>query len=38
MSIYGSTEIVNNFNWYNKVYTINQKVEAYIDPSFVDPR
>ena len=37
-SIYGSTEIVNNFNWFNKVYTINQKVDSYIDPSFVDPR
>ena len=38
MSIYGSTEIVNNFNWYNKVYTINQKVDNYIDPSFVETR
>lgn len=38
LSIYGSTEIVNNFNWYNKVYTINQKVDNYIDPSFVETR
>ena len=38
LSIYGSTEIANNFNWFNKVYTINQKVESYIDSSFVDPR
>ena len=38
MSLYGSTEIVNNFNWYNKVYTINQKVDNYIDPSFVEAR
>ena len=36
MSIYGSTETANNFNWFNKVYSINQKVESYIDPSFVD--
>ncbi|MGS0758826.1 ABC transporter substrate-binding protein, partial [Roseateles sp. GG27B] len=26
-SIYGSTETVNTFNWYNKVYTISQKVD-----------
>jgi NitT/TauT family transport system substrate-binding protein len=38
MSIYGSTETANNFNWYNKVYTINQKVEGYIDPSFFDAK
>ena len=33
-SIYGSTDIVNTFNWYNKVYPISQKVDGYIDPSF----
>lgn len=33
-SIYGSTEIVNTFNWYNKVYAFSQKVDNYIDPSF----
>ncbi|MGS0755290.1 ABC transporter substrate-binding protein [Roseateles sp. GG27B] len=33
-SIYGSTETVNTFNWYNKVYTISQKVDNYINPTF----
>jgi len=33
-SIYGSTDIVNTFNWYNKVYAISQKSDSYIDPSF----
>ena len=34
-SIYGSTEIVNTFNWYNKVYAISQNVNGYIDPSLM---
>ena len=34
-SIYGSTEIVNTFNWYNKVYPISQNVNSYIDPSLM---
>ena len=34
-SLYGSTEVVNTFNWYNKVYAISQNVNNYIDPSFV---
>jgi NitT/TauT family transport system substrate-binding protein len=33
-SLYGSTEIANTFNWYNKVYSLSQKVDSYIDPSF----
>jgi NitT/TauT family transport system substrate-binding protein len=33
-SLYGSTETVNTFNWYNKVYAYSQKVDSYIDPSF----
>lgn len=32
-SLYGSTEIANTFNWYNKVYSFSQKVDSYIDPS-----
>jgi NitT/TauT family transport system substrate-binding protein len=32
-SLYGSTEIANTFNWYNKVYPFTQKVDTYIDPS-----
>ena len=35
-SIYGSTEIANNFNWYNKVYSLTQNVPSYIDPSFTN--
>ena len=34
-SIYGSSEAVNTFNWYNKVYAISQKVDNYIDPSLM---
>ena len=37
-SIYGSTEIANTFNWYNKVYTYSQKVDSYIDPSFTSAK
>jgi NitT/TauT family transport system substrate-binding protein len=33
-SIYGSTEVANTFNWYNKAYSVSQKVDSYIDPSF----
>lgn len=33
-SLYGSTEIANTFNWYNKVYSLSQNVPSYIDPSF----
>jgi NitT/TauT family transport system substrate-binding protein len=33
-SLYGSTEIANTFNWYNKVYGLSQNVPSYIDPSF----
>ncbi|MBE7941917.1 MULTISPECIES: ABC transporter substrate-binding protein [Ramlibacter] len=32
-SLYGSTEIANTFNWYNKVYSFSQKIDTYIDPS-----
>jgi NitT/TauT family transport system substrate-binding protein len=32
-SLYGSTEIANTFNWFNKVYPYSQKVDSYIDPS-----
>jgi NitT/TauT family transport system substrate-binding protein len=32
-SLYGSSEIANTFNWYNKVYSFSQKVDTYIDPS-----
>ena len=35
-SIYGSTEIANTFNWYNKVYSLTQNVPSYIDPSFTN--
>ena len=35
-SLYGSTEIANNFNWYNKVYSLTQNVPSYIDPSFTN--
>ena len=34
-SVYGSTEIVDNFNLDNKVYETSQKAEAYLDPSLV---
>jgi NitT/TauT family transport system substrate-binding protein len=37
-SLYGSTEIVNTFNWYNKVYPLSQKVDSYIDPSFTNAK
>jgi NitT/TauT family transport system substrate-binding protein len=33
-SLYGSTEIANTFNWYNKVYSFSQNVPSYIDASF----
>jgi len=32
-SLYGSTEVANTFNWFNKVYGFSQKVDTYIDPS-----
>ena len=35
-SIYGSTEIANTFNWYNKAYGLSQNVPSYIDPSFTN--
>ena len=35
-SLYGSTEIANTFNWYNKVYSFSQKVDTYIDPSLTN--
>ena len=35
-SLYGSTEIANTFNWYNKVYGLSQNVPSYIDPSFTN--
>jgi NitT/TauT family transport system substrate-binding protein len=35
-SLYGSTEVANTFNWYNKVYAISQKIDSYIDPSFTN--
>jgi len=35
-SIYGSTEISNTFNWYNKAYGLSQNVSSYIDPSFTN--
>jgi NitT/TauT family transport system substrate-binding protein len=34
-SLYGSTETVNTFNWFNKVYSVSQKADSYIDPSFM---
>ena len=37
-SIYGSSEVANTFNWYNKVYPISQKVDTYFDPSFTSPK
>jgi NitT/TauT family transport system substrate-binding protein len=37
-SLYGSTDIANTFNWYNKVYSFSQNVDSYIDSTFVDPR
>jgi NitT/TauT family transport system substrate-binding protein len=37
-SIYGSTEVVNTFNWYNKVYTISQNVNSYIEPALMGAR
>jgi NitT/TauT family transport system substrate-binding protein len=35
-SLYGSSEIANTFNWYNKVYAFSQKVDNYIDPSLTE--
>ena len=35
-SLYGSTEVANTFNWYNKAYTVGQKVDSYIDPSLTN--
>jgi NitT/TauT family transport system substrate-binding protein len=35
-SLYGSTEVANTFNWYNKVYSFSQKVDSYIDPSLTN--
>ena len=37
-SLYGSTEIANTFNWYNKVYAYSQKIDSYIDPSFTSAK
>ncbi len=37
-SLYGSTEIANTFNWYNKVYPFSQKVDSYIDPSLTNDK
>jgi NitT/TauT family transport system substrate-binding protein len=37
-SLYGSTEIANTFNWYNKVYSLSQKADSYIDPSFTNAK
>jgi NitT/TauT family transport system substrate-binding protein len=37
-SLYGSTEIVNSFNLSNKVYTVSQKVDSYIDASYLDAK
>ena len=37
-SLYGSTEIANTFNWYNKVYGLSQNVSGYIDPSFTNAK
>ena len=37
-SLYGSTEIANTFNWYNKVYGLSQNVPSYIDPSFTNAK
>jgi NitT/TauT family transport system substrate-binding protein len=35
-SLYGSTDIANTFNWYNKVYSFSQKADTYIDPSLTN--
>ena len=37
-SLYGSTEIANTFNWFNKVYPFSQKVDSYIDPSLTNEK
>ena len=37
-SLYGSTEIANTFNWFNKVYPFSQKVDGYIDPSLTSEK
>lgn len=37
-SLYGSTEIANTFNWYNKVYGLSQNVPSYIDPSLTNAK
>ena len=37
-SLYGSTEIANTFNWYNKVYGLSQNVPSYIDPTFTNAK
>lgn len=37
-SLYGSTEIANTFNWYNKVYSFSQNVPGYIDASFTNAK
>ena len=37
-SLYGSSEIANTFNWYNKVYGLSQNVPSYIDPSFTNAK
>ncbi|ACX95639.1 ABC transporter substrate-binding protein [Halothiobacillus neapolitanus] len=35
-SIYGSSEIVDKFNVDNKVYTVPQDINSYIDPALTD--
>lgn len=37
-SLYGSSEVANTFNWYNKVYSVSQNVNSYIDPSFTNAK
>jgi NitT/TauT family transport system substrate-binding protein len=37
-SLYGSTEIANTFNWFNKVYGLSQNVPGYIDPSLTNAK
>lgn len=37
-SLYGSTEIANTFNWYNKVYGLSQNVPTYIDASLTNAK
>lgn len=37
-SLYGSTDIANTFNWFNKVYPYSQKIETYIDPSLTNEK